>query len=178
MGVRSLPDTKSVSLFERGKFSISFSIQRKVWRTLTNNKFDEMCRIKNSIILLVFVAIQNGAIAQSAADSIRKGNVHTKIALTDILGEWYMHHPDSSKSKIHFINEASYHVIIPEIKHGVGEYSFRIEQDSMYVNGYAPNWPPYYCTVNRVDNNTLELLFYTYTNAFTTSVVCRRERKH
>lgn len=139
-----------------------------------------MCRIKNSIILLVFVAIQNGAIAQSAADSIRKGNVHTKIALTDILGEWYMHHPDSSKSKIHFINQTGFQVIIPEIKHGVGEYSFRIEQDSMYVNGYAANWPPYYCTVNRVDKSTLELelLFYTYTNSGITHIVCRRGQDH
>ena len=62
---------------------------------------------------------------------------------------------------ITFIQENSSFVVIPEIKHGVSNYSFSIEGDSIKANGFAPNWPPFYCTLYLENQNELHIVFYT-----------------
>jgi hypothetical protein len=121
------------------------------------------------------LALSLHAHGQNDAMHIREENEYTRIALTDILGEWVWEHTDSTRHTLSFVNQADYCVIIPEIKHGVGPYSFLIEQDSMHVNGSAANWPPYYCTVRMVNKQTIELLFYTFLYPGHTTTVCRRK---
>ena len=98
--------------------------------------------------------------AQSNIDSLRNTNKNVKIALNDIIGDFYT--TDSLKSKISFIAEGIHAVYIEGIQPGVGKYRFTQAQDSIYVNGFAANWPPYDCTLNLIDKNTLEIKFYQF----------------
>jgi hypothetical protein len=123
--------------------------------------------------MFFFATLHMDAKAQSEAGSIRHENKSIRMALTDILGDWYL--GDSLKTKISFVNEANYFVVMQGIKHGVGAYSFLIKKDSIEVNGSAPNWPPYYCTLRLLNQKKLAIDFYTFIYPGTTSVFCRRE---
>jgi len=74
------------------------------------------------------------------------------------MGDWYT--SDSNKSKITFVKLANKDVVIEGKRDGVNDYRFTIDEDSIYVNGIASNWPPYYCTLFLNDNNILEIKFY------------------
>jgi len=115
---------------------------------------------KNKIILsALFVLLLNCAIAQSNIDSLRKVNKDAKIALKTLLGIW--NSETSPGSKIEFVEEGQ-SVIIQPLLAGVSNYSFIKYDDSVSVNGYAPNWPPYDCILNLIDENTLEIKFFQY----------------
>lgn len=119
-------------------------------------------------IIKFFIFISLAVTAQTSGHEIKETNKDIKIALTEIIGDWYS--ADSSASKITFININNYFVDIQGIKHGVGNYSFRVYGDSISVNGTAPNWPPYDCTLRLLSNKFLEIEFYQFLSAGTNKV--------
>lgn len=122
---------------------------------------------------LFFLFIGLNFEAQTRGYDKNKGtNKDVKIRLTDIIGNWYS--TDSYVSKINFINTNNYFVEIDGIKHGVGNYSFRIYGDSISVNGTAANWPPYDCTLRLLNNKELEIEFYQFLSTETTKIIYRR----
>jgi hypothetical protein len=96
-------------------------------------------------------------------DSIKE---QTRIAVNDIIGDWYS--TDSTEMKITFNNINDVFVEIDGIQHGVGKYIFSIVEDSIAVNGTAANWPPYHCTLKLVNPQFLEIGFYYFNSEGTT----------
>lgn len=123
-------------------------------------------------ILLFFVFLRLPVAAQTRGFEIIEINKDEKISLTDIIGNWFT--IDSSASKISLIKINDYLVDIDGIKHGAGNYSFRIYGDSISVNGTAPNWPTYNCTLKIIKGNYLEIEFYQFLSNETTKVIYRR----
>jgi hypothetical protein len=109
---------------------------------------------------------------QSTGIEIRSANVNRKIAVDALLGNWTA--IDYPESKISFVNVNNFIVSLEGIQHGIGGYSFMMEQDSISVNGTAPNWPPYNCTLTLIAANELKIDFYQYFTKEATSVVYRR----
>lgn len=122
------------------------------------------------ILFLMFIG--HTVSAQVIGHEIKTTNKAVKIKLTDVLGDW--HTADSLANKISFMNINQHFVDIKGINHGVGNYSFRIYGDSMSVNGTAPNWPPYDCTLKLLNNKHLEVEFYQFFSTETTKVTYRR----
>ena len=123
-------------------------------------------------IVLLFLFIRLGIVAQTTDFNITTAKKDDKISLSDIIGNWYT--VDSSASKICFVKINNYSVDIDGIKHGVGNYNFRIYGDSISVNGTAVNWPPYDCTLKLLNSKNLEIEFYTFLSTKTTKIIYRR----
>lgn len=127
--------------------------------------------IKSGIVFLLMCISLNVA-AQKKGYEIKTTNKAVKILLTDVIGNWYA--LDAPASKISFTNINNFFVNIDGIKHGVGNYSFRIYGDSISVNGTAPNWPPYDCTLSLLKGNLLEIEFYQFLSVGSTKMIYRR----
>jgi hypothetical protein len=123
-------------------------------------------------IILIFMVISFATLAQTSGYDITAANKDFRISLTDIIGNWYT--VDSPVSKISFININNYFVDIDGIKHGVGNYSFRIYGDSISVTGTAANWPPYDCKLRLLNNKHLEIEFYQFLSTMTTKIIYKR----
>jgi len=108
---------------------------------------------------------------QSTGIEIRSANVNRKIAVDALLGDWTA--IDYPESKISFVNVNNIIVSLEGIQHGIGGYFFMMEQDSISVNGTAPNWPPFDCTLTLITANELKIEFYQYFTKEATSVVYR-----
>lgn len=119
------------------------------------------------------MTLSHESIAQTNGLSIKDENKNLKIAVNDILGNWYA--TDSSQSKICFAYDNKYFVYIDGIKHGVGNYMFNIAHDSISVNGMAANWPPYDCTLKMINKNLLQIEFYQFYSKGTTKIIYKRE---
>ena len=115
---------------------------------------------KYILVCILFCLFTSELNAQNFSDSLRTQNQNVKLPLSYILGKW--HYQTSPDSFITFEQALNTVVTINGIKHGVGNYIFNIQNDSVMVNGYAPNWPPYDCTLKYVNDTTLECLFYQY----------------
>jgi hypothetical protein len=124
------------------------------------------------VIILCLMVIGEPVSAQLKGHERKAINKDLKIALNDILGDWYA--TDSTAYKISFININNFYVDIIGIKHGVGNYSFRVIDDSIAVNGSAANWPPYDCTLRLVNKKHLEIEFYQFLSTETTKLMYRR----
>jgi hypothetical protein len=125
-----------------------------------------------SILLLVithFCAGQDDGGVRT--DSIKE---QTRIAVDDIIGDWYS--TDSTAMKITFNNINDVFVEIDGIQHGVGKYIFSIVEDSISVNGTAANWPPYNCTLKLVNPQFLEINFYYFLSEGTTKTSFNRKQ--
>lgn len=122
--------------------------------------------------LFSFLLLHSLAMAQKNGMAIRDENKNKNISLTDILGSW--HSAENSEFKINFVNVNNYVVSLEGIKHGMGGYSFMITKDSISVNGTAPNWPPFDCTLTLINKNELKLEFYQYHSTQSTSVIYKR----
>ena len=121
----------------------------------TNPKMNPL----NSLLFILFLcSVHTVGRAQTNIDSLRTANKNVKIAVSDILGDFYA--MDSLNTKISFIADGHGAVYMEGIQPGVGKYNFPQAGDSLYVNGLAVNWPPYYCTLNLMDKHTLEIQFY------------------
>ena len=121
----------------------------------------------------VLLNCKNHCCAQTMGYDAIATNKDIKISLTDLIGNWYT--TDSSASMISFINISNYFVDIEGFNHRVGgNYSFRVYGDSMTVNGTAPNWPPYNCSLRLLNNNHLEIEFYQFLSTVTTKIIYRR----
>jgi hypothetical protein len=131
-----------------------------------------MIKFKRTIFILFVILIHGGSNAQTNVDSFRVANSPTKIAINDVIGDWVT--GDSLKAKISFVNEG-FDIYIRGLNHGVGNYIFMIEKDSIFVNGTAANWPPYDCTLRLIHRNELEIFFYQYFSKELTNVVYRRQ---
>lgn len=112
-------------------------------------------------IILLLLTLSTNVLCQTGKPIQSEANESTKIALSDILGDWY---PIDSlvAPQITFRQMGNSLVVIDGIKHGVGNYSFIVEGDSISVNGIAANWPPYDCTLRLLKTNQLEIGFYQY----------------
>lgn len=84
----------------------------------------------------------------------------SKVELSDVLGDWYP--KDSLHAKIHFHQMGTSLVEIDGIRHGVGNYGFVVDGDSINVNGLAINWPPYDCRLRLISKNNLQIEFYQF----------------
>ena len=122
------------------------------------------------VFLLMCISLH--VAAQKKGYEIKTTNKAVKISLSDIIGNWYA--LDAPSSKISFTNINNFFVDIDGIKHGVGNYSFRIYGDSISVNGTAPNWPPYDCTLRLLKGNLLEIEFYQFLSVGSTKIIYRR----
>ena len=131
-----------------------------------------MNRMNKLNIVLLFLFLRPAIEAQTRGYDITTANKDNKISLTDIIGNWY--NVDSSASKISFIKINNYFVDIDGIKHGVGNYSFKVYGDSISVNGTAVNWPPYDCTLRLLNSKDLEIEFYKFSSTKTTKIIYRR----
>jgi len=129
-------------------------------------------RYKNAFLLFLLILNYNSK-AQVSVHDLREANKQTKIAIKDIIGDWYA--GDSLKTKIRFVTIGNYYVSIEGIKHGVGDYGFIIDKDSLSVNGTAPNWPPYDCTLRLLSKNTLEIKFYQFFSTDAYPILYKRE---
>lgn len=147
--------------------------ERIIVKANAETKLGIRMKIMNTLYLLLFFVFLRLTVApQTRGSEIIEINQDEKISLTDIIGNWFT--IDSSASKISMININNYFVEIDGIKHGVGNYSFRIYGDSISVNGSAPNWPPYNCTLKILKGNYLEIEFYQFLSNETTKVIYRR----
>lgn len=122
------------------------------------------------IIFLIF-----GSFGQTEAHAQKEATNSSKIALTDILGDWYP--KDSLHAKIRFHQIGTSLVEIDGIRHGVGNYGFAADGDSMNVNGLAINWPPYDCRLRLIGKNTLQIDFYQFFTFGTYSMFYSRTRR-
>jgi hypothetical protein len=128
------------------------------------------------ITLLVLIVFPQFCVGQNDGGEQPKSiKVQKKISVNDIIGDWYR--ADSTLSKISFNNINDVFVEIEGINHGVGNYSFWIEQDSISVRGSAPNWPPYDCTLKLINAQYLEIEFYQFHSAGTTKASFIRKQK-
>lgn len=123
-------------------------------------------------IILLLLFLTNNTVGQKVEHSQTEAQENTKIALTDILGDWYS--IDSLMTKISFRQVGNSYVEIEGIKHGVGNYGFVVAHDSIDVNGMALNWPPYDCTLYLQGKNVLEISFYQFYTVAKYSVVYKR----
>lgn len=128
--------------------------------------------MNKSVLVLLFMFIKITGDAQSNIYEISEINKDVKISLTDIIGHWYS--TDSNVSEICFKNINNHYVEIEGIKHGVGNYYFKIYGDSILIKGTAPNWPPYDCTLRILKTNLLEIEFSQFYSTNTTKVIYRR----
>ncbi len=86
-----------------------------------------------------------------------------KIALHDILGNWYPE--DSLYAPIRFVEVQKAFVELIGIKHGVNNYDFSMINDSIRVEGMCINWPPYYCSLHLMNTTSLEISFFDFDHA-------------
>ena len=132
-----------------------------------------MTSIKIAVSFLLTFILVHECDAQSGVDSLRINNINPRIAIKTLLGDWYT--ADSAKSKIEFVAEGNYYVVMKPLMHGVYYYMFNIERDSVVVNGSAPNWPPYDCVLHLIDDKTLAIRFSQYFYKETYDAVYRRK---
>ncbi len=109
---------------------------------------------------LFFIFLLLGSFGLTDVHAQQETTQSSKIALTDVLGDWYP--KDSLHAKIRFHQIGTSLVEIDGIRHGVGNYGFVVVGDSMNVNGLAINWPPYDCRLRLISKNTLQIEFYQF----------------
>jgi hypothetical protein len=109
------------------------------------------------IFILFFLALAEPSIAQTVGNGGKETSKYLKIAVNDIVGNWYT--IDSAHTKISFVNSNNRYMYIEGIQHGVGNYGFSVNSDSISVNGMAANWPPYDCTLRLINSKHLEISF-------------------
>ncbi len=123
----------------------------------------------------ILILCNTNVLCQVGTYEIWKANENKQIALSEIIGNWYA--TDSIRSKISFVRMGKTIVHIEGKKGGVGgPYSFRVDQNGIFVNGSAANWPPFYCTLFLHDHNILEIKFWNYLGPESTSIVYKREK--
>lgn len=132
--------------------------------------------LKLFFLSLSFFLILGDVFSQQSPNpgALKNANKPTRLAIQDILGTWVT--ADSAKAEIEFVKPYEGHIQIKGIKHGVGDYYFLSSTDSLNVNGTAPNWPPYDCTLNLTSKNTLEIYFYQFFDSGYTTAVYSRKR--
>lgn len=128
-------------------------------------------KIKFGFVIILFTCCA-AAFGQVVIHETWETNKKNRIALTDVIGDWYA--SDSLKSKITFVKLLNKDVIIEGKRDGVNDYRFARDEDSIHVNGIAANWPPYYCTLFLYDNNTLEIKFYQFHSREATVITYKR----
>jgi hypothetical protein len=131
-----------------------------------------MIQVKVFIFIIVLLIFSIESKAQISVDSLRKANKEIKIALKELIGNWQ--YIDSEQAKINFV-AGDFNVHIEGIKHGIGNYRFERDKDSVFVNGTAANWPPYDCTLKLIDKNTLEIKFYQYFSKETFNIIYKKK---
>jgi hypothetical protein len=125
-------------------------------------------------IILTLMLFYSHAFGQVKIHEIWDTNTNSRIVLTHVIGDWYS--SDSIKSRISFIRNGNSNVFIEGKRDGVNNYHFKLDSDSIYVNGLAANWPPYYCTLYFHTINTLEIKYYQFHSLVTTSVIYKRKQ--
>lgn len=128
-------------------------------------------KIKIGFVIILLTSFAS-IFGQVVINETWENNKNNRITLTDIMGDWYT--SDSIKSKITFVKLANEDVVIERKRDGVNDYRFSIDEDSIYVNGIAANWPPNYCTLFLNDNNILEIKFYQFHSLKTTVITYKR----
>ncbi len=107
---------------------------------------------------LHLIFLSTGLAAQTQVDSLRMATNAMKIPASSILGRW--NPVDTSFKMVEFIKQDPYVMIKVDSQHA--GYTFNIENDSVFVNGVLPNWPPYDCILNLKDATTLEINYFQY----------------
>lgn len=107
---------------------------------------------------LPLIFLSTGLAAQTSVDSLRLATNAVKIPTSSILGIW--NPVDTSFKNVEFVKQDSYIMIKVDSQHA--GYTFNIENDSVYVNGVLPNWPPYDCILILKDATTLEINYFQY----------------
>lgn len=111
--------------------------------------------------------------AQREPYAYREANKNSKIALAELLGDWYT--SDSTRSTITFVLNVNLDVSLEGKRDGVNDYRFALYKDSVFVNGLAPNWPPYYCTLFLKSEAVLEVLYYQFLSQTIDRIIYKRE---
>ena len=112
--------------------------------------------MKGCLIIIISTLFSSQIKSQTIAYSPKA----PKILLKSIIGTWAA--KDTTLALISFVRLSDNYVQIEGIKHGVGNYGFSVENDSVKANGIAINWPPYYCLLNLENSNLLRIDFYLF----------------
>jgi hypothetical protein len=112
--------------------------------------------MKTTGVILILMLLTNSLVAQNNLYQLIRANEKRNIAVKSLIGIWTSN--DSIKRKIEFVEDAIDVRIEP--KHGMNNYRFRKKVDSVCVNGVASGWPPHYCFLNLLEENTLEIKYY------------------
>jgi hypothetical protein len=128
--------------------------------------------MKKLSFILLLTLINLSLSAQTNEKEWPEESKPTKIALSDLEGNWYS--ADSTSNKISFKKLNNYAVEMEGIRHGVGNYSFNIAGDSISVKGMAINWPPLDCSLRLLKGNLLEIEFFQFYYANSSKMIYRR----
>lgn len=101
-------------------------------------------------------------LGQVSKDSV-DGKINTKIATKWILGKWTQQDTALHKTDHHTLEfkEDSFNVSLFPRTH-INPYSFNKHKDSISSEGWAINWPPYYCRLTYVDEKTLRIDYWSF----------------
>lgn len=115
--------------------------------------------IKFQLLILLFLISSITGKAQFGRDSLLNTNLNDRISFNALKGIWY-----STDTKAHEVEFVAYGDIVAILQrmNGTLSYSFQQFGDSVSVWGTMPNWPPFYCILNLLDNKKLEIKFYQY----------------
>jgi hypothetical protein len=120
---------------------------------------------------LQLIFLSTGLAAQTQVDSLRMATNAVKIPMSSILGFW---NPiDTNFKSVEFVKQDPYVMIKVDSQHA--GYTLNIENDSVYVNGVLPNWPPYDCILILKDATTLEINYFQYFDKVTHVVKYKKE---
>lgn len=119
-----------------------------------------MLRLLSFFFLMVLLSS-----AQAQEDLVRK------VPLSFIQGKWLSQ--DSVKARIDFVQKGDELQIVPRTY--VHPYTFRIEKDSVYLEGLAMNWPPYCCRIEPIDEQTILIVYSRYETEELGRIIYERE---
>jgi hypothetical protein len=94
-----------------------------------------------------------------------------KVQLRYLQGKWLSQ--DSVQARIDFVQEGEELHILPRTY--VHPYTFRIEKDSVSLKGLAMNWPPYYCRIKPIDEQTILIEYLSYISEELCGIIYERE---
>ena len=133
--------------------------------------------MRNNIsLILILLAFNTHVLGQVETYETWKASEKIQVASSEIIGDWYA--SDSIQSKISFVRMAETIIYIEGKKGGVGgPYSFRADENGIFVNGTAANWPPYYCRLILHENNSLEIKYWHAVGTESKSIIYKRTRR-
>lgn len=130
--------------------------------------------MKTYATFCLLLALAGTSSAQISMDSVRKIDPNLKVSFDFLIGTWES--ADSLKNTLQFVANGAYEVII-EPKTLIHPYAFKRDNDSVSTRGMAMNWPPGDCIIRKIDENSIELLYFDVFSEFPYQKMFTRAKK-